>query len=139
MKIILENKEDYVLRFDPGDEVIVGLATFCEEKGIRAASFTAIGACEKLIFSYYKLQDKEYQDREVEERLEIISLIGNIALLGGKPTVHAHGSFSNRHYTIRGGHVKKLLVSATCEVSLRKLDGEINRAYDDETGLNLMQ
>ena len=139
MKLVFKGKQDFILRFDSGDEVISGIAAFCKKEDIRAASFTAIGASERIVFSYYKLHEKAYQDREVEERLEIISLAGNVALLEGEPVVHAHGSFSNRHYTVRGGHVKKLIVSATCEVSLRAHEGEINRAYDEKTGLNLMQ
>ena len=36
-------------------------------------------------------------------------------------------------------HVLKAHVDAACEIVLEKFDGRVEKAFDDETGLNLMQ
>ena len=52
--------------------------------------------------------------------------------------VHCHAVFSNANMEAIAGHLKDAIVSATCEIFLVKLDGEIERKYDDNIGLNLM-
>lgn len=147
MKIILQGKNNYVLRFDAGEELIKELADFCLKEKINAGSLSGIGSAQNIIIAYYNLDTKQYEDATVERRLEIISLSGNIALLNdvprktssrGKPYAHIHGTFSDADMQPISGHVKKLIVSATCEIVLIKLEGEMRRAYDPKTGLNLL-
>lgn len=139
MKMILKDDRRYVLRFDRGEEVITSLQKFAQEENIKAATFSAIGAASEIIISWFDPEGKQYHDHALTKKLEIAALNGNIALLENQPIVHAHGSFSDVELHSRSGHVKKLIVSATCEVSLVVLSGEINRVLDPETGLNLMQ
>lgn len=139
MKIISGNKQIYLLRFDTGEEVVSGLAAFCNEHSIFAGSFSAIGAAGEIIISYYNLDTKAYQDKTIQERLEVISLLGNAAAIEGKVAIHMHGSFSGPDYTVRAGHVKKLVVSATCEITLQVFEGKIERSFDEKTGLNLLK
>lgn len=51
---------------------------------------------------------------------------------------HLHGSFGRTDYGTVGGHIHALTVAATLEVFIHKIDGELNRAYDRSTGLNLL-
>ncbi len=139
MKAILKDNNKYILRFDSGDEVISGIENFAQEQGKKAGFFKGIGASNKAVLAYYNLDDKKYQDKSINERMEIVSLTGNVALFENKPIVHAHGILSDEKYNTIAGHVKKLVVSATCEVFLEALDSEIKRGYDENTGLNLMK
>ena len=139
MKIILKNKNKYILRFDPRDELIGSLKDFCIDQDIKSGVFSAIGACNELITSYYNLNKKEYEDKDILERLEIVSLTGSVALFEGNVLIHAHGLFSDSNMQVRGGHVKKLVVSATCELSLEVFDEALEREYDEKTGLNLLK
>ncbi len=138
MKVVHEGNENYVLRFDPGDEVIGGIKDFCDQKKITGGFLWGIGSCQGLTLSYYDLEAKKYQDTELEERLEIASLLGNVAQHRGETIVHAHGVFGDRATQARVGHVKKLVVSATGEIHLRMFEGELSRQSDPETGLNLL-
>jgi predicted DNA-binding protein with PD1-like motif len=145
MKIILHDKNTYVLKANVGEEVIGQLQEFCKEQKIGAAKFFAIGSAKELKLGWYDVATKEYTWQEFSEELEIISLLGTIAwkpfdLAQGKEVIaHAHGSFSNRQMQVVGGHVAKLVVGAACEIVLEKFEGHIEKAYDDQTGLNLMQ
>lgn len=139
MKEVLKEKNKYILRFDSGDEVIGVLKNFCKKENIKSGFFSAFGACGELTLAYYSLDEKKYEEKDVKERLEIVSLTGNIAKMDDEIIVHAHGLFSDLNMQVRGGHIKKLVVSATCEMFLTVFDDYIKRGYDESTGLNLIK
>lgn len=143
MNIILKDNRRYILRFDRGEELIEELIKFAESEKIEAGWFLAIGAVSEVTISHYNVDTKKYSDKNFNEKLEIISLMGNIAKLKEsneeKTIIHTHGSFSNPEMAVAAGHVKKLVVGPTCELLLIKLDGKIEREYSDEIGLNLMK
>lgn len=138
MQLINGQTGTFVLRFDPGEEVIKGIADFCTEKEISAATFQLIGASKSVTLSYWNLATKEYEERVIEQDLEVTGISGNVGILEGKRIVHAHGTLSDREYRVIGGHVKELVVSATMEVCLTALPGSITRQADAASGLNLM-
>lgn len=39
--------------------------------------------------------------------------------------------------SVFGGYLNRALVSATCEMVVRVIDGEIDRAFSEEIGVNL--
>lgn len=139
MTIAIKSDTSYILRFDSGEEVIKCIEVFCAREGIGAASFSAIGAAHACTLSFYDLRVKAYRDETIQEDLEVIGLLGNVALLDGAPVVHAHGTLSDKDFNVHGGHVKQLVVSVTCEVMLTVLQGKLNRKFSEETGLNLLQ
>lgn len=139
MKTILKEKNKYVLRFDRGEEVVSLLKRFCEEENILSASFTGIGAVSQVKLGWYDVENKEYERKEFQEKLEIISLVGNTAKMKGEVIVHVHGSFGTKEFKSIAGHVDEMTVSATCEIVLKKFEGQIEREYNEEIGLNLMK
>lgn len=139
MKILLQDNSNYIVRFDRGEEVVSGLVKFAQAGGIDAAHFTAIGASGELVLSYYNLEAKIYEDRTLTEDLEITGITGNVASMNSEVIIHTHGTFSRNDLSVVGGHVKKLVVSATCEVHITSLHGQLTRGYDENTGLNLLR
>ena len=71
--------------------------------------------------------------------MEIISLNGNITALNGEIHVHCHAVFGDANMEAITSHLKEATVSLTCEIFLTKLDAEVERKYDEKTGLNLME
>lgn len=139
MKIILKNKEKYILSFQMGEGLQEELIKFCKDEDIRSGFFVGFGGLQELDLSYYNLSEKRYEDKNIKENLEIVSLTGNIARLNNDIIIHMHGVFSDSKSNAIGGHVKKIVVSGTCEVFLTIFDDVIERKYDDATGLNLMK
>lgn len=139
MKLILNEGRFYVLRFDRGDEVIAELKKFIETQSIKACSWSGIGAFSSAVLSYYNLKNKKYEDHSYAEDCEIISLSGNAGRNGAETVTHAHGVFSGQDMKAFGGHVKELVVSVTCEVTLRAFEGVIEREYSEELGVNLLK
>jgi len=138
MKAILQEESKFILRFDRGEEVLTEIAKFMEEKKISACSFTGLGACAGMEMAFYNDHVKEYRKKPFYDELEIINLNGNGALMDGKPILHAHGIFGKNDFTTIGGHVFSLTVAVTCEIFLTVVKGEIKRALDADSKLNLM-
>lgn len=139
MKTILQDNRRYILRFDKNEEVCFSLKDFLNKNNIRASVFNAIGACGMVELSYFDLKTKKYQNKIFEEDLEIISLTGNGAVFNGEAVIHSHAVLSRPDFSTIGGHVFKLIVSATCEVFLIKLDGQMDRKLNKEMNLNLLE
>ena len=138
MKLILQDKNKYILRGERGDNLLEELKRFCEKQKIAAGVLHAIGAVKDVEIGWYNLREKRYETK-VFESAEIDILFGTIATLDDKVVIHSHGVFSDRNMATQGGDIKKLIVSATCEVLLEKLEGKIEKEYSKEIGLNLMK
>ncbi|MBL8030787.1 MAG: DUF296 domain-containing protein [Candidatus Doudnabacteria bacterium] len=138
MQIIFQTKTEFVFRFDRGEDVLAELQNWAAQERVEAASLSAIGASQKVVLAYYDLATKEYQNHEITENLEVVGVTGNLAMFDGVPVIHMHGTFSRADLSVLAGHIKQLIVSATCEVVLRVLPGTLRRQYDPETGLNLL-
>lgn len=139
MQVLHKETTIRIIRFDKGEEVLTKLAAYCKGEDIPSGHFTALGACQKITIAYYDLDEKKYIDKTYEEDLEIVGIIGNIAVMNEKYAIHAHGSFAGRDYNVFGGHVKILIASATCEVHLTVLGKKLTRGFDERTGLNLLK
>jgi len=139
MQVVTRDSGRIILRFDPGEEVIAKLQDFCVSENIRGAWISGLGSSRETILSFYNLENRMCEDRTFSERLEVVNLTGNISRLGERPVVHLHGTVADSNFVVKGGHVKKLIVSATCEISLVNIPRGIERIYDEQTGLNILK
>jgi predicted DNA-binding protein with PD1-like motif len=139
MKIITEEMNTTLIRFDKDEDIIQGLVAFAKEQNLSGATFSIIGAAKKVILSYYNLDEKTYEDHTLQQDVEITGIVGNIAWMDNEVIIHAHGTFADKNLLIKGGHIKSLIVSATGEVVLQILQTKLVRAFDEETGLNLLK
>ncbi|HZT35628.1 MAG TPA: PPC domain-containing DNA-binding protein [Nitrososphaera sp.] len=127
-----------VLIFETGDEVVSTLTGFAQEQGISAANFTAIGAFSDAGIGYFDLQKKDYLRNQVNEQVEVVSLIGDIALDKGVPKVHAHVVLGKRDGSALGGHLLDAHVRPTLELVLQESPQELKRRFDPQSGLALI-
>jgi len=128
-----------LLVLDRGDTAPAVLTEFAAAHEIRGAHFTALGACERAKIAYWNASTKKYEEIEVAEQVEVVSLIGNIALgEDGKPRVHAHVALGKRDGTLIGGHLLEARVYPTLEIFLTIVDVTIERKTHAETGLALI-
>jgi uncharacterized protein len=84
-------EKTFVLVFDEGDEVVSETTNFARQNTLDAASLTAIGAFSGATLGYFDIVRKECEKIPVEEQVEVLSLIGDIALNEGEPELHAPG------------------------------------------------
>jgi hypothetical protein len=139
MKNILKENNKYIIRFDKNEEVIENLTNFCQEKNIETGFFWGIGATKEVDLAWYDIDKKSYAEKTFKEKMEILNLTGNIAIIEGKTVIHCHGIFGSKDMEVFGGHIKRLVIAATCEILLEVFNGKVERKYSQEIGLNLME
>lgn len=128
----------YAVVFDTGDEVMAGLKAFAEEQGLDASHFTAIGAFSRATLGFFDLGRKEYRQIPIDEQVEVLSLVGDIALVDGEPEIHAHVVVGLADGAARGGHLLEAHVRPTLEVIVSEAPAYLRRTKDPETGLPLI-
>ena len=139
MKLILQEANTFVIKINHGEEVFEELSRWAKGENVKAATFACIGAADEAELWWYDVTKKKYVKQTFQEQLEITGVLGNIARKDGEIMIHMHGTFSDREYRVYGGHINKIVVSGACEARVDVLKGEIKKAYDEETGLNVMQ
>ena len=139
-KLIYEEQGEktFALVFDPGDEVIEELTNFAKENDLSAARFTAIGAFSDATLGYFDMEKKEYEKIPVDEQVEVLSLVGDVALFEGEPKLHVHAVLGRSDGTTRGGHLLGAHVQPTLEVVIVESPEHLRRETDEETGLPLL-
>lgn len=122
-----------------GQRIAEEILKFCSRNSIKSAYFSAIGAVSSAEIAFYDIDAKKYSFKTFSEDLEICSMAGNVAVMKGELVLHAHAAFSNRKIETIGGHLKDAMVSGTCEVFLVPLKEQLERKFDEDTGLNLIR
>lgn len=139
-KLINDGKErTFALVFERGDEVMSGLQVFVVDYNVHAARFSAIGAFERAKLGWFDWDRKCYEPIDVQEQVEVLSLIGDVAMDGAKPRVHAHAVLGRRGGATVGGHVMEAIVRPTLEVLLIDSPGHLRRVFDPESGIALIR
>lgn len=129
----------WALVFDAGDEAFSLLSDWVVERGVTSARLTAIGAFERAVVGYFDWESKEYEEIPVEEQVEVLSLVGDVALSpDGDPVVHAHVVLGRRGGSTVGGHLLEGHVRPTLEVVLDEAPAHLRKRHDPESGLALI-
>src|SRR6202042_1524678 len=97
--------KSFALVFDTGDEAMSGLLSFAKEHSLVGAHFTGIGAFSQVVLGYYDWEKKQYLKIPVDEQVEILSLLGDVALEKDQPKIHAHVVIGKRNGVAAGGHL----------------------------------
>jgi uncharacterized protein len=139
-KQIAEEPKTFVLVLDTGEELLSSLKQFAKEQHLAASSFKAIGALSSVELGWFDWQTKKYQTAvKLEEQIELLSLIGDIALKDGEPQIHAHVVVGRSDGTTRGGHLESATVRPTCELVLTESPEHLHKEIDPESGLALIR
>jgi predicted DNA-binding protein with PD1-like motif len=138
-KLLSEGGERvFAVVFETGDDPVAGLTRFAEEHQLGGAAFTAIGAFSEATLGYFDLNRKEYDRIPVQEQVEVLALLGDIALQDGKPKLHAHVVLGRRDGSACGGHLLAARVRPTLEVIVTESPAHLNRKHDPRSGLALI-
>jgi predicted DNA-binding protein with PD1-like motif len=127
----------FAVVFAKGDEVLSGLTEFAARGNFTAGYFTAIGALQSARFGWFDRAQKAYRHIPIQEQVEMISLIGNVALVNGTPQIHAHGAVGFRDGQMRGGHLLEAIAWPTLELFFTAFPTTLIKRHDDETDLSL--
>jgi len=124
---------------DKGDKIIESLTALAEEKSIKSATFAGVGAADRITLGYFDVEARDYDRKEFPFSMELGSLVGNIAMLDGKPFVHAHATICGPDFSAYTGHLFEGTISVTGEIVISKHPVEMVRSQDENIGLNLIK
>lgn len=126
-----------VLRLDPGEEILTQLRVLAEREDIRFAAVQGLGAVNDFTVGVFHTDTKVYESRRHQGAYEITSLTGTVGRMAGSFYAHLHFSAAGEDNTVLGGHLNEARISATGELVLTLIDGELDREKSPEVGLNL--
>jgi uncharacterized protein len=134
-----ESPKTFILIFEIGDELAGGLLQFAKQQKLSAASFKAVGALSAVRLGWFSWESKKYEPSvTLDEQVELLSLIGDVALKDGEPVVHAHAVIGRKDGTAHGGHLLKAHIRPTCEVVLTESPTHLQKFIDPQSGLALI-
>ncbi|MDD4731582.1 MAG: DNA-binding protein [Desulfovibrio sp.] len=128
-----------LIRLNPGDEVVGSVMAACREHDVRLGSISGIGAVDQAVIGLFRTNTKEYVKSELRREFEITALTGNVTTMNGELYLHLHATLADEEHRAFGGHLNEAHVSATAEIVVDVLDGEVDRYFDEKIGLNLIR
>jgi uncharacterized protein len=133
-----DGRRTFVLVCDRGDDPVEALTAAAKRFDLRAASLTGIGAFAAVTLGFFDHARRDYRRRVIREQVEVLSLIGNVALDRGEPRVHAHIVVGRADGAALGGHLLGGAVEPTLEITLVEAPAILRRRTDPATGLALI-
>ena len=117
----------FVLRLDPGDDLISSLAEMADAEDIHAGHITGLGSVEKITLGFLDPEAQEYVRRRFEEPMEVAQMTGTISVEGDRHFVHLHAVVAPRELLAYGGHVHDATVGVVMELFVTSLPGTLAR------------
>ena len=139
-RLLEQEPKTYAVVFSTGEELASGLRRFATEQKLSGSTFEAIGAFSSVRLGWFDWETKKYRPSVVvDEQVELVSLIGDVALFENKPQVHAQVVVAKSDGTAHGGHLMEAHVRPTCEVVLIENPTALQKEIDPESGLALIK
>jgi uncharacterized protein len=138
MKSKQVSDDTHVLIFERGDEAMAELQRFAETNELGAAHFAGIGGFSSVVLGYFDRGRMDYVPIPLEEQVELLSIVGDVAVADGKPKVHAHVVVGRSDGTAHGGHLLEGHVWPTLELVLTVSPAHLQKRSDPATGLALI-
>lgn len=127
------------LRLDPKEEILEEIGKVAKKENIRLAQVTGLGAINDFTAGVYNTVTKEYHSIQFQGAFEIVSLTGTVTRKDGDVYLHLHIAAGDEEGHVHGGHLNRAIISATAEIQIQVIDGEIGREFSQEIGLNLFK
>ena len=129
----------HILRPDFGSDLLKELQTV--RRGQEHQSGLALGSRRGLAGGHPLLRpadSKEWVDLELDKRLEVAGMWGNVSLLNGEPIVHVHIVLADETGRCYGGHLADGTLVFNLEIMMTTLHGpNVVRKMDSQTGLTI--
>lgn len=132
-------QDTMVVRMDKGEEILEQLKAVAEREQVKLAEVSALGAVNDFTVGVFHTDEKKYYANSFQGSYEIVSLTGTVTTKDGAFYAHIHMSAGDAEGKVFGGHLNRAVVSATCEMIIRVISGQVERRFNQEIGLNLFR
>lgn len=128
----------FQIRIPSGQPLLANLLRFLASEKIGYATLAGLGALRQATVSYWNATTQQYEAHDVDEQVELVSLVGNVSMKDDAPFVHAHVTLGRSDLSILGGHFNEAIVHPNVEVWVRREHAAVERVLDESCGLYLM-
>ncbi|MFX1325528.1 MAG: PPC domain-containing DNA-binding protein, partial [Promethearchaeota archaeon] len=77
-------------KVEPDEDLIESITQMIRNHDIKSGLVNCIGALKKFTIGYFDIHSKEYLVKTIEDNIELVSCMGNIAFKDREPIVHLH-------------------------------------------------
>ena len=128
----------HILKPPFGSDLLPELESYVRANHINLAWLSGVGAVSRATIRYYDQSKQTWLDLDLDQRLEVAGLWGNVSLLNGEPIVHIHCVLADETGRCYGGHLGSNTVVFNLEILLTTLSGPaVIRKMDPQTGLTI--
>src|SRR5205085_6229961 len=92
-----------------------------------------------VVLGYFDWGLKQYKKISLNEQVEVLSCIGDVALENDEPKVHAHIVVGKSDGSAWGGHLLEARVRPTLEVVLVESPEYLRKRFDPQSGPALIR
>ncbi|MBQ3486999.1 MAG: DNA-binding protein [Clostridia bacterium] len=128
-----------IARLDKGEEIHGQLRQIALKEDIRLAEISGLGAADDVTLGVFIIGEKRYHTNRFTGDMEIVSLTGTVSTMNGEYYAHLHMGVSDLEGRMFGGHLTEAVVSITCELVIRIIDGTVDRKHHPDPGVNLLE
>jgi predicted DNA-binding protein with PD1-like motif len=104
--------------FTTGDEILSGLTDLAIKHKITSGYITGLGGLSGALLAFGDPAVNAFSRIPVDEKCELVSLVGHIQLRDGVPTVHLHAVVALKDGSTKAGHVFEARVTPLAEISV---------------------
>ena len=90
-------EQGYVLRLDPGEEIVGSLTRLVEQEDVQLGTISALGAANDVTIGIFNTWEKQYHSWRFQGDYEISALVGNVTRKDGEPRSEEHTSEIQSH------------------------------------------
>jgi predicted DNA-binding protein with PD1-like motif len=106
------------VRFSTGDEILSGLTDLAIKHKITSGHITGLGGLSGALLGFGDPAVNAFSRISVDEKCELVSLVGHIQSRDGVPTVHLHAIVAFKDGSTKAGHVFEARVAPLAEISV---------------------
>lgn len=125
----------YIMRLDPGDEIVASLRQFVSDEDVTGGYVTGLGSTSHATMSWLDPESGEYIKRKFDEPMEVATLSGTISVASedGRPFIHLHAVLAPRELISYAGHVHEARTGAVMEIMVFTFSERLERhAMEDK-------
>lgn len=144
MKEIALNREGdhhrtFAFVLDPDEDPVKVLAERAQAYSLASCQITAVGGFSSVTLGYFERANRAYKKIPIDQQVEVLSMLGDIAHEDGKRAVHVHCVVGLPDGTTRGGHLLEARVWPTLEVLVTEWPTFMQKRFHPELGLALIE
>jgi predicted DNA-binding protein with PD1-like motif len=136
---VLEDDGTVVIRLHEGEDFFPTLLKALAEVDLRyGVILTGVGMLKDFQVGWFDHGTMGYRKREFPTPHELVAMSGTIALSDDEERnvmPHVHVAMAGPDMALVGGHLWKATVTVLNEISIRRVDREMVRRHNPDTGL----